>query len=908
MATENLPSAGVSTVRPAVHGVKNVAFFVENRNGVHLAVAIARALPDDVTPLFFTADAQGEVVEWISQAVAELSITNEIHNISEGKAGTEGWLERVGDASNEFIRSHGVDVVVLFNDRSRRGSAVMSATRTQVGTVLVQDGHLQFRHRRDSYIDRDQNWSYGITNPSSICVWGQSTADFISARDPSLDSTIRVTGAIGISDDELFNQAVVRTEPHRLSVDSRPKFLLADQALSDQGKCGQEEHRRTLVELVSSVQQYGEVSIKPHPSSSRRHLNWLEETFGDAVIANGRGLSLSGPQPPQAVITFYSTAYIDGLKNDVPVIFVSMLAVSVVMPHIQSPLLRNVLGARGVRGVLEQYLEAGEFPGNEHGAPIGSVIEPDVHPANAIVEEILAAEPMPPLPDEPDHEEGRTAALLDHLMSDVTDEGRIALVADDFSFKTGAPIPIQTALRYGSAELLSRIVIVDVRAFNSARDLARELSRYRIVLVNSLASFWRNRIVADSFFQFRQEFGNVYVYAHETEWVFDHEAQRVPGRHRKLLQALPTMTVLCVSQHQAQFMADQGAQSTRVVFNTSPNMGGRVRRRDDEGSPVRRVLMAGTVQPRKGVDLYSQLADLARSSDDQLAFSWAGRLPKKFEESFELSKNVDWLGELSRSEMELAFRDHDVFLLSSRDDPMSLAVLEAAQSGMRIVTYSEVGTSEVFNGVSGYAAFYEYTPAAALQAVRDVLSTRPDYDSFDEALVKFSPRSLRNKIVGVMTEESAANPAFPISWEPVLQAESSESLYPAVAVFLRSRPKPEDIEGLLRRARVSLQRPLLRRLLIALHEEDWPTAQAWSVIGHACRDYGAELRTAAVHCVDRGLEVDTNSKRVHDLRRALDEDARIASEGESVQEGLERDSGSAQLRGALSRVRSRLQL
>ena len=32
---------------------------------------------------------------------------------------------------------------------------------------------------------------------------------------------------------------------------------------------------------------------------------------------------------------------------------------------------------------------------------------------------------------------------------------------------------------------------------------------------------------------------------------------------------------------------------------------------------------------------------------------------------------------------------------------MSLAVLEAAQSGMRIVTYSEVGTSEVFNGVSG---------------------------------------------------------------------------------------------------------------------------------------------------------------------------------------------------------------
>ena len=143
---------------------------------------------------------------------------------------------------------------------------------------------------------------------------------------------------------------------------------------------------------------------------------------------------------------------------------------------------RNVLGARGVRGVLEQYLEAGEFPGNEHGAPIGSVIEPDVHPANAIVEEILAAEPMPPLPDEPDHEEGRTAALLDHLMSDVTDEGRIALVADDFSFKTGAPIPIQTALPHGPAELLSRIVIVDVRAFNSARDLARELSRYRIVL------------------------------------------------------------------------------------------------------------------------------------------------------------------------------------------------------------------------------------------------------------------------------------------------------------------------------------------------------------------------------------------------------------------------------------------
>jgi hypothetical protein len=137
--------------------------------------------------------------------------------------------------------------------------------------------------------------------------------------------------------------------------------------------------------------------------------------------------------------------------------------------------------------------------------------------------------------------------------------------------------------------------------------------------------------------------------------------------------------------------------------------------------------MVGTVQDRKGVDLFSRTAELAHARGLPWRFAWIGSHTSRVAHRSLLSDRVAWLGALSRERVREELAACDAFFLSSVDDPMPLSVVEAVQHRLRVVTYERVGSREVLGGVGGYRSFAEYTPRAALDALRAVLA-EPEVD------------------------------------------------------------------------------------------------------------------------------------------------------------------------------------
>ncbi len=74
-------------------------------------------------------------------------------------------------------------------------------------------------------------------------------------------------------------------------------------------------------------------------------------------------------------------------------------------------------------------------------------------------------------------------------------------------------------------------------------------------------------------------------------------------------------------------------------------------------------------------------------------------------------------------------RDADLFFLSSIDDPLPLACLEAMALGKRCVVYRKTGISEMLSGIRGCAVYDEYSIDAAMAALQHAFAEEPDSTS-----------------------------------------------------------------------------------------------------------------------------------------------------------------------------------
>ncbi|MFF3565691.1 glycosyltransferase family 4 protein [Streptomyces sp. NPDC002574] len=726
----------------------HIAIFVENRNGVDLAGKIMQAEgAGEHTFSVITADLEGNVARWIrDEAAVRLGGIPARNLFNEGEALDDGaFYEELSLRVVAFVEEKGVDRVVLFNDQSQRGKRVTQALNPRLPVVLVQDGHLDFHYKEQRAGQRDQNWYYGSSAPAAICVWGPATYNHINFRSSQVSTQVHITGALGHSDDAALLQAA-RSGIHRppTSDDSRLRFIVLDQPLGDQRKLSVREHRLHLKEICEALTAYGDVDVKPHPSSLPQHLKWLE-TLPDVTVQSAEALlDAAALQSYDLAVTYFSTTYLQTLRAGVPLVLVNPLPLNIVFPTIHHPLLRSVGSAGELTDVVSRLKSTGKFLANTHGEPIEHYLTFSEDVAEQILRVVENAELPAPVStvasgaEEASRGESGGAAQLTlaeraflAVQKRADRPKSLAVLGAGFSYVTGVAVPVLTYTQSLLAESPVDVRYFDIAAFTRPDDLAAALGGAEVIMVNSLALFWRSPIGNATVQALIDSGRNVALYAHETEYVFNWEANRVPERHQEMLNILPKLKVLCVSKAQADMFRQLGVVDPIVVYNTVPRDSHRkIASRTPSASP--RIVMVGTVQDRKGVDLFSRVAEKAHSLGLPWRFSWIGwKTPRVGEKSL-LSDRVEWMGALSRDRVREELAASDVFFLSSVDDPMPLSVVEAVQHRLRVATFDRVGSREVLQGVPGYRSFAEYTPEAALEALREVLSDEVSEAGYQE--------------------------------------------------------------------------------------------------------------------------------------------------------------------------------
>jgi glycosyltransferase involved in cell wall biosynthesis len=143
------------------------------------------------------------------------------------------------------------------------------------------------------------------------------------------------------------------------------------------------------------------------------------------------------------------------------------------------------------------------------------------------------------------------------------------------------------------------------------------------------------------------------------------------------------------------------------------------------------VMGCGATEWRKGVDLFTEMAGLVRTqlTGRPVHFVWVGRtMEDDFTDSVRRRVQQLGLGGLCHFVGEQAkpvewFCGSDVFVLSSREEPMGLVALEAASVGTPIVCFTEAGGMSHFVADECGRAVSPMTGDALAQAVVEIISS-----------------------------------------------------------------------------------------------------------------------------------------------------------------------------------------
>jgi len=255
--------------------------------------------------------------------------------------------------------------------------------------------------------------------------------------------------------------------------------------------------------------------------------------------------------------------------------------------------------------------------------------------------------------------------------------------------------------------------LIDRRNMRTFRQLVAAFFFARHVIFNSLDCFWRWEAIL--FCLLRRD---TLVYLHDTEHTLNGFARDHPFKHRFLALILKRNRVLCVSTTAADLYQKRfGSHRTLVIYE---NLADRKRPEFEPG--LKHIVMTGVLDPRKGVDLFSSVADHAKALGRPWRFHWLGGIHAK--DAGHYSSTVTWWGWVDNVEEFLS--QADVFFLSSKDDPFPLSCLEAIRARRRCIAYTGTGVAEVMRGIRGCSVYLEHTKSAAFAALEQVLAEEPD--------------------------------------------------------------------------------------------------------------------------------------------------------------------------------------
>jgi glycosyltransferase involved in cell wall biosynthesis len=156
--------------------------------------------------------------------------------------------------------------------------------------------------------------------------------------------------------------------------------------------------------------------------------------------------------------------------------------------------------------------------------------------------------------------------------------------------------------------------------------------------------------------------------------------------------------VIATSQRHADSLRLRG-RNPRIVYTSTPlpdDVAARTERRP--GQPVV-VGTLGLISPRKGTDLFVEMARLLREQDSPVELRVAGGMEPSYLREWALDQirageplGIEFLGHVDDPEAEL--RQWDIMVLPSRGDPFPLSVLEAMAYSIPVVGADVEGISE----------------------------------------------------------------------------------------------------------------------------------------------------------------------------------------------------------------------
>jgi glycosyltransferase involved in cell wall biosynthesis/predicted metal-dependent phosphoesterase TrpH len=159
-----------------------------------------------------------------------------------------------------------------------------------------------------------------------------------------------------------------------------------------------------------------------------------------------------------------------------------------------------------------------------------------------------------------------------------------------------------------------------------------------------------------------------------------------------------------------------------------------------------KVLYAGRLTRKKGVDLLAESFLRARAAEPRLHLLLAGGGPEEGELRGRLGEHATFLGWLEGDDLARAYAAADVFLFCSQTDTYGQVVLEAGASGLPVVAVGEGG------------------PAALIENRHTGILCGPDADHLAGAVLQLASSPALRARLG----EAAARHAASRSWERAL--------------------------------------------------------------------------------------------------------------------------------------------
>ena len=207
-----------------------------------------------------------------------------------------------------------------------------------------------------------------------------------------------------------------------------------------------------------------------------------------------------------------------------------------------------------------------------------------------------------------------------------------------------------------------------------------------------------------------------------------------------------------------------------------------------DGTRPRIVLGAGSVHPRKGVDLFLQTAAALKSkSDEDVCFN-LGRSRISTKRRYQL-RHLAFKATWSRMDLEktVFFFPHqadlstlfmlaDVFFLSSRMDPYPNVVIDALKYGKPVVCFARsTGAEELFENKQAFGHAVPYADVfAAADAIRELLRAPNAAAKQNQRLVasKFNFRSYANFIADQLEQARSSRQEMISAYKLIRLAES----------------------------------------------------------------------------------------------------------------------------------------